>query len=97
MVGPVNGAWNVVMGTVGTERITTMLRYLASFDRELSSVVDAAGTTGATADPVVRQRLALPREPHLSGSPGDQAGGRASPATTVHSRIRHDVTRPALT
>jgi alkylation response protein AidB-like acyl-CoA dehydrogenase len=58
VVGPVDGAWSVVMGTVGTERGTTVLPYQAAFEHQLHDLVEALRARGRTADPVVRQRLA---------------------------------------
>jgi alkylation response protein AidB-like acyl-CoA dehydrogenase len=57
-VGPVDGAWSVVMGTVGTERGTTALPYQAAFEQQLHDLVGELRERGRTDDPVVRQRLA---------------------------------------
>ena len=58
VVGPVDGAWSVVMGTVGTERGTTALPYQAAFEQQLHDLVGELRERGRTDDPVVRQRLA---------------------------------------
>ena len=58
VVGPVDGAWSVVMGTVGTERGTTVLPYQAAFEQQLHDLVSELRERGRTDDPVVRQRLA---------------------------------------
>ena len=58
VVGPVDGAWSVVMGTVGTERGTTVLPYQAAFEQQLHDLVEELRLRGRTGDPVVRQRLA---------------------------------------
>jgi alkylation response protein AidB-like acyl-CoA dehydrogenase len=58
VVGPVDGGWGVVMGTVGTERGTTVLPYQAAFERQLHDLVAVARERGRTDDPVVRDRLA---------------------------------------
>jgi alkylation response protein AidB-like acyl-CoA dehydrogenase len=58
VVGPVDGAWSVVMGTVGTERGTTVLPYQAAFEQQLHDLVRELRARGRTADPRVRQRLA---------------------------------------
>jgi alkylation response protein AidB-like acyl-CoA dehydrogenase len=58
VVGPVDGAWSVVMGTVGTERGTTALPYQAAFEQQLHDLVRELRTRGRTTDPRVRQRLA---------------------------------------
>ena len=42
VVGPVDGAWSVVMGTVGTERGTTVLPYQAAFEQQLHDLRDGA-------------------------------------------------------
>ncbi len=57
VVGPVNDGWNVVMGTVGTERGTTVLPYQAAFEQQLQELITTARARGRTADPVVRDRL----------------------------------------
>jgi alkylation response protein AidB-like acyl-CoA dehydrogenase len=58
VVGPVDGAWSVVMGTVGTERGTTVLPYQAAFERQLHDLVTTVRSRGRSADPLVRQHLA---------------------------------------
>jgi alkylation response protein AidB-like acyl-CoA dehydrogenase len=58
VVGPIHGAWSVVMGTVGTERGTTVLPYQAAFEQQLHELMQLLRSRGRTADPVVRQRLA---------------------------------------
>ena len=58
VVGPVDEAWSVVMGTVGTERGTTVLPYQAAFEQQLHDLVVKLRSRGRTTDPVVRQRLA---------------------------------------
>jgi alkylation response protein AidB-like acyl-CoA dehydrogenase len=58
VVGPVDGAWSVVMGTVGTERGTTVLPYQAAFEQQLHDLVEALRARGRTSDPAVRQALA---------------------------------------
>jgi alkylation response protein AidB-like acyl-CoA dehydrogenase len=58
VVGPVDGGWSVVMGTVGTERGTTALPYQAAFEQQLHELVLELRARGRTADPLVRQRLA---------------------------------------
>jgi alkylation response protein AidB-like acyl-CoA dehydrogenase len=58
VVGPLHGAWRVVMGTLGTERMLTTLPYQYAFERELGSLVGTLRDAGRTTDPVVRQRLA---------------------------------------
>jgi alkylation response protein AidB-like acyl-CoA dehydrogenase len=57
VVGPVHGGWDVVMGTVGTERGTTVLPYQAAFEQQLHELLVAARARGRTGDPVVRDRL----------------------------------------
>jgi alkylation response protein AidB-like acyl-CoA dehydrogenase len=58
VVGPVDGGWGVVMGTVGTERGTTVLPYQAAFEQQFQELVAALAARGRACDPVVRQRLA---------------------------------------
>jgi alkylation response protein AidB-like acyl-CoA dehydrogenase len=45
------------MGTVGTERGTTVLPYQAAFEQQLHELTACARARGRTADPVVRDRL----------------------------------------
>jgi len=58
VVGPVDAGWSVVMGTVGTERGTTVLPYQAAFEQQLHDLVGELRARGRTDDPLVRQRLA---------------------------------------
>ena len=58
VVGPVDGGWGVVMGTVGTERGTTALPYQAAFEQQLHELVVELRARGRTHDPIVRQRIA---------------------------------------
>ncbi len=57
VVGPVDGGWGVVMGTVGTERGTTVLPYQAAFEQQLHELVEALRSRGRLHEPLVRQRL----------------------------------------
>jgi alkylation response protein AidB-like acyl-CoA dehydrogenase len=59
VVGPVNGGWGVVMGTLGNERGgTTVIPFQASFHREMRDALAVARTRGLDRDPLWRQRLA---------------------------------------
>ncbi len=59
VVGEIDGAWRVVMGTLGNERAgTTVLPFQAMFRREMSHLLALAVDKGVNRDPVVRQRLA---------------------------------------
>ncbi len=58
VVGPVDGGWGVVMGTLATERALTVLPYQAAFEREVRVLIERAQARDATGDPVVRDRLA---------------------------------------
>ena len=64
VVGPVDGAWSVVMGTVGTERGTTVLPYQAAFEQQLHDLVVALRTRGPDdrpgGPPTTRPRLDRP-------------------------------------
>ena len=42
VVGPVNGGWGVAMGTLGTERGTTLLAEHLRIKREVDEMIDAA-------------------------------------------------------
>ena len=54
VVGPVDGGWNVVMGTVGTERGTTVLPYQAAFEQQLHELSSTRARRARSDDPVVR-------------------------------------------
>ncbi len=58
VVGPVDGGWGVVMGTVATERALTVLPYQAAFEREVEALIERVRTRGTARDPIVRDRLA---------------------------------------
>jgi len=58
VVGPIDGGWGVVMGTVGTERGTTVLPYQAAFEQQLHDLVVELRARGRTYEPLVRQGLA---------------------------------------
>jgi alkylation response protein AidB-like acyl-CoA dehydrogenase len=58
VVGDVNGGWRVAMGTLAFERGASTLGQQLSFENELTAITDAARANGASAEPVVRQRLA---------------------------------------
>ncbi|HEY2302653.1 MAG TPA: acyl-CoA dehydrogenase family protein, partial [Acidimicrobiales bacterium] len=59
VVGEIDCAWRVVMGTLGNERAgTTVLPFQAMFRREMSHLLALAVDKGVNRDPVVRQRLA---------------------------------------
>ncbi|HLG00117.1 MAG TPA: acyl-CoA dehydrogenase family protein [Acidimicrobiia bacterium] len=58
IVGEPNDGWRVAMGTLAFERGTFTFGQQIGFERELRLVTDLAVRTGASRDPVVRQRLA---------------------------------------
>jgi alkylation response protein AidB-like acyl-CoA dehydrogenase len=58
VVGPIGQGWKVVMATLGFERGTAFLAQQLRFAEEYRRVVEFARGRGATADPIVRQRLA---------------------------------------
>ena len=58
VVGPPGRGWDVAMGTLGFERGTAFLAQQLRFAKEFDLVVALAREKGATADPVIRQRLA---------------------------------------
>ena len=58
VVGEPGDGWRVAMGTLGYERGVSTLAQQIGFERELAAVVEAAKTTGAADDPVLRDRLA---------------------------------------
>jgi alkylation response protein AidB-like acyl-CoA dehydrogenase len=59
VVGPVDGGWGVVMGTLGNERAgATVLPFQASFRREVQALLEHVQAHGRGREPVLRQRLA---------------------------------------
>ncbi len=59
IVGEVDGAWSVVMGTLGNERAgATVLPFQASFQREMRDLLALVRAKGLRADPLLRQRVA---------------------------------------
>jgi alkylation response protein AidB-like acyl-CoA dehydrogenase len=57
VVGGVGAGWRVAMGTLGFERGVATLGQQVGFRRELDALVERARTTGALADPGLRERL----------------------------------------
>ncbi|MGH9013514.1 MAG: acyl-CoA dehydrogenase family protein [Acidimicrobiia bacterium] len=58
VVGDVNGGWKVAMRTLAFERGASTLGQQLAFENELRHVAEIARKNGASADPVMRQRLA---------------------------------------
>jgi len=58
VVGEVGDGWRVALATLAFERGVALLGHQLSFRRELDRIVARAEASGATHDPVVRQRLA---------------------------------------
>jgi alkylation response protein AidB-like acyl-CoA dehydrogenase len=58
VLGPVGEGWKVAMATLGFERGTAFLSQQLGFQRELQDLIEVAQKRGATADPVLRDRLA---------------------------------------
>ncbi|MCU1429881.1 MAG: acyl-CoA dehydrogenase [Actinomycetia bacterium] len=58
VLGPVGEGWKVAMATLGFERGTAFLSQQLGFQRELTDLIEVAQKNGATADPVVRDKLA---------------------------------------
>lgn len=59
VVGEVDGAWSVVMGTLGNERAgATVLPFQASFQREMRDLLALVRAKDCGTDPLLRQRLA---------------------------------------
>jgi alkylation response protein AidB-like acyl-CoA dehydrogenase len=58
VVGGVDNGWQVAMTTLGFERGVSATTSYRRFERELDQIVELARANGASADPVVRQRLA---------------------------------------
>jgi alkylation response protein AidB-like acyl-CoA dehydrogenase len=58
VVGPVGQGWRVALGTLGFERGTATLPHQMQFEREVDDLLLVAQSTGASQNPVIRQRLA---------------------------------------
>ncbi len=58
VVGEVNGAWAVMMGTLGHERVLTTIHQQMGFEYELNDAIAMVQRQGRSSDPVVRQKLA---------------------------------------
>ena len=81
VVGRPGEGWAVAMGTLAFERGISTLSVQLGFERELSSIVEMARANGASADPVMRDRIArawvglrIMRYLALRGLAGHQAG-----------------------
>jgi alkylation response protein AidB-like acyl-CoA dehydrogenase len=90
VIGAVNEGWKVAMGTLAFERGASTLGQQLGFENELRAVTDVARASGASRDPVVRQRLAdawislrIMRLHALRTLPMLERG-ELSPATAVH-------------
>ena len=57
VLGAPGEGWKAAMTTLGHERATSVLNYQFSFRREMAALQDLARRKGATADPVIRDRL----------------------------------------
>ena len=58
VVGDVGGGWRVAMATLAIERGVSTLGQQVGYQRELDALIDVARHTGATADPLLRDKLA---------------------------------------
>jgi alkylation response protein AidB-like acyl-CoA dehydrogenase len=58
VLGPVGEGWKVAMATLGFERGTAFLSQQLAFERELADLMALAHKNGASASPVLRDRLA---------------------------------------
>ncbi len=58
VVGEVNGGWNVAMDTLGMERTGAMSPYMATFEAEMTRLLDEVARRRSGESPVMRQRLA---------------------------------------
>jgi alkylation response protein AidB-like acyl-CoA dehydrogenase len=86
VVGEVGGGWATAMRTLEFERGAATLGQQVGFRRELDALVDLARSSGALADPLLRERLARARldlevmRAHALRTIGDPAG---SPVTKL--------------
>ncbi len=58
VVGDVGGGWRVAMATLAIERGVSTLGQQVGYQRELDALIDVARHTGATVDPLLRDKLA---------------------------------------
>jgi alkylation response protein AidB-like acyl-CoA dehydrogenase len=58
VVGGVNNGWKVAMGTLAFERGASTLGQQYLFQKEFEQIVEVAKRTGASKDPIFRQRIA---------------------------------------
>jgi alkylation response protein AidB-like acyl-CoA dehydrogenase len=58
VVGEVNGGWNVAMDTLGMERTGAMSPYMATFEAEMTRLLQEVAHRPSRESPVMRQRLA---------------------------------------
>ncbi len=59
VIGGVNNGWKVAMTTLGFERGTSATTSYRRFRKEFNEILQLAQASGAAADPLIRQRLAL--------------------------------------
>jgi alkylation response protein AidB-like acyl-CoA dehydrogenase len=57
VVGGVGNGWRVVMATLGMERGSALMPMQLAMQREVMDMIDAAKSSGAVNDPLIRQRL----------------------------------------
>jgi alkylation response protein AidB-like acyl-CoA dehydrogenase len=57
LVGEPGQGWKIAMATLGFERGVSTLGQQVGFRRELERIIDRARETGATADPLIRDRI----------------------------------------
>ncbi len=58
VVGPVNGGWTVAMATLAFERGASTLGQQLAFQAEFERIIEVAKETGASRDPLIRDRAA---------------------------------------
>ncbi len=62
IVGAPGDGWKVAMGLLGFERGVSTLGQQMQFQNELDQVIETAKENGASADPIIRQRIAKAHE-----------------------------------
>ena len=90
VVGAVGDGWRVAMGTLGFERGVSTLAQQIGFERELARVIATARASGASGQPVARQRIAaawiglrLLRYNALRAMSAPAAGGSPGPEASI--------------
>jgi alkylation response protein AidB-like acyl-CoA dehydrogenase len=105
VVGGIGDGWRVAMATLAIERGVSTLGQQVGYQRELDALIDVARQTGASADPLLRDKLArawiglqVMREQVLSMLDSAEAGAQADASVVklLWSRWHRDVGELAM-